>query len=271
MHFACVVGKICELFNPSLCRCGRFNCRPLAQIAICGMRQLNCGSSSRFRIRLAQMWVKTNRIKTALMDISNIGCWLTFWHSFCHSDRLDLSPLNPISLRVSRVSLPLGFFFRSLRWGLELREFEPVTLLGGWRRRATCRVDGSEERTCVSLCDFSVFMFVNTSYWYIFFWHCPLAFPLITTMGWQAELKHVKESKWELWLLTFDEKNHHTVWRLNGHKIWGKQRLLWSVPRLGLRLGSLRPTSQVHDYICNRQIYRYIRTWFRQTCTSGCQ
>ena len=78
LHFACVVGKICELFNPSLCRCGAFECRPLAQIAICGMRQLNCGSSSRFRIRLAQMWVKTNRTKTAPMDISNIGRWLTF-------------------------------------------------------------------------------------------------------------------------------------------------------------------------------------------------
>ena len=77
MHFACAVGKICEPFDPSTCRCGRFNCRPLAQIAICGMRQLNCGSSSRFRI-LARMWVKTNRSKTAPMDISNIGCWLTF-------------------------------------------------------------------------------------------------------------------------------------------------------------------------------------------------
>ena len=153
-----VWSAICELFNPSLCRCGRFNCRPLAQIAICGMRQLNYGSSSRFRIRLARMWVKTNRTKTAPMDISNVGCWLTLWHSFCHSDRLDPSPLNPISLRVAHVSLPLGVFFSgSLRWGLDLREFEPVTLLGGWRRRATCRVDGSEERTCMSLCDFFSF------------------------------------------------------------------------------------------------------------------
>ena len=108
----CMCGRqICERFNPSLCRCGRFNCRPLAQIAICGMRQLNCGSSSRFRIRLARMWVKTNRTKTAPMDISKIGCWLTFWHSVWHSDRLDPSPLNPISLRVSHVSLPLGVFF----------------------------------------------------------------------------------------------------------------------------------------------------------------
>ena len=78
LHFACVVGKICERFNPSTCRCGAFECRPLAQIAICGMRRLNCGSSSRFRIRLARMWVKTNGTKIALMDISNIGCWLTF-------------------------------------------------------------------------------------------------------------------------------------------------------------------------------------------------
>ena len=66
------VLKICERFNPSLCRCGAFECRPLAQIAICGMRQLNCGSSSRFRIRLARMWVKTNRTKTESMDINTM-------------------------------------------------------------------------------------------------------------------------------------------------------------------------------------------------------
>ena len=154
-----VWSAICERFNPSLCRCGAFECRPLAQIAICGMRQLNCGSSSRFRIRLAQMWVKTNRTKTAPMDISNIGCWLTFWHSFWHSDRLDPSSLNPISLRVSRVSLPLGIcFFRlaSLRSGAaRVRTGDPS--IGGWRRRATCRVDGSEERTCVYLCCFLSF------------------------------------------------------------------------------------------------------------------
>ena len=33
----------------------------------------------------------------------------------------------------------------------------------------------------------------------------------------------------------------------------------WSVPRLGLLFGSLRPTSQIHDDICNRKIYSYIR------------
>ena len=42
-----------------------------------------------------------------------------------------------------------------------------------------------------------------------------------------------------------------------------------SVHRLGLHFGSLRPTSQIHGCICNRKIYRYIRTWFQQTCTSG--
>ena len=38
---------------------------------------------------------------------------------------------------------------------------------------------------------------------------------------------------------------------------------------VGLRFGSLRPTSQIHAYIAIEQIYQYIRTWFRQTCTSG--
>ena len=81
----------------------------LAQFAS-GMRQLNCGSSSRFRIHLAQMWAKTNRTKTESMDIR--GAFF--------SPRAEVRTL--LSCKV--------------------RTWHPF----GWRRWATCRVDGSEER-----------------------------------------------------------------------------------------------------------------------------
>ena len=121
-----VWSAICERFNPSTCRCGAFECRPLAQIAICRMRQLNCGSSSRFRIHLGRMWVKTNRTKTEPMDI-NIGYWLTF------DIRTDLTHHHwtPSPKEFTTFPCHSEFFFPgSLRWGLDLREFEPVTLLG---------------------------------------------------------------------------------------------------------------------------------------------
>ena len=40
-----------------------------------------------------------------------------------------------------------------------------------------------------------------------------------------------------------------------------------SVPRLGLRFGSLRPTFVIYDYNINRNIYRCIWTWLQQACT----
>ena len=150
MHFACVVGKS---VSDSIPRCAGVADSTVVlwlRLQFVGCASWTVGAVPDLESAWHGCGVKTNRTKTAPMDISNIGCWLTFWHSVWHSDRLDPSPLNPISLRVSHVSLPLGVFFSfgSLRWGLDLREFEPVTLLGGW-------VDGSEERTCMSLCDFS--------------------------------------------------------------------------------------------------------------------
>ena len=120
----------------------------LAQFAS-GMRQLNCGSSSRFRIHLAQMWVKTNRTKTESMDI-NTMLFLAF------DIRTSTWPTtNPISLRVSHVSVaPGGAFFCPLaevrtRVSSKVWTRHPF----GWRRWATCRVDGSD-RTFVSFCFF---------------------------------------------------------------------------------------------------------------------
>ena len=58
--------------------------------------------------------------------------------------------------------------------------------------------------------------------------------------------------------------------------MWQFMKVSTSVPPLGLRFGSLRPTSQIHDDIYTRRIYSlysYARTWFRQTqverCSSG--
>ena len=100
----------------------------LAQFAS-GMRQLNCGSSSRFRIHLAQMWVKTNRTKTESMDI-NTMLFLAF------DIRTSTWPTtNPISSRVSHVSVAPGgavFFPRLLRSGPGwVWKFEAGTLSGG--------------------------------------------------------------------------------------------------------------------------------------------
>ena len=83
MHFACVVGKICEPFNPSTVQVWR-------------IRMSSFGSDCNLWDAPVELWeqllplvpdlesawhgcgVKTNRTKTAPMDISNIGCWLTF-------------------------------------------------------------------------------------------------------------------------------------------------------------------------------------------------
>ena len=45
-------------------------------------------------------------------------------------------------------------------------------------------------------------------------------------------------------------------------------RRYWSVPRLGLRFGSLRPTFMIYDYSINRNIYRCIRALYF-TCLDG--
>ena len=117
-----------------------------------------------------------------------------------------------------------SFFSGSLRWGLGLREFEPVTLLGGWRRRATCRVDGSEERTCMSLCDFFSFHVCKHIIYIYLVLPASMAYNYNYRMA--GRIKTCKRI--EMGALTFDIclKNNHTVWRLNEHKIWGKQRVL---------------------------------------------
>ena len=114
----------------------------LAQFAS-GMRQLNCGSSSRFRIHLAQMWVKTNRTKTEWMDIN------TMLFLACDIRTSTWPTTNPISSRVSHFSVAPGgavFFFSPLaevrtRVRSKVRSWHPF----GWRRWATCRVDLSDE------------------------------------------------------------------------------------------------------------------------------
>ena len=49
--------------------------------------------------------------------------------------------------------------------------------------------------------------------------------------------------------------------QLVGFPCWG------SVPRLGLRIFSLRTTSMIYGYSLNRKIYRWIWTWFQEACT----
>ena len=130
----------------------------LAQFAS-GMRQLNCGSSSRFRIHLAQMWVKTNRTKTEWMDIN------TMLFLACDIRTSTWPTTNPISSRVSHFSVAPGgavFFFSPLaevrtRVSSKVWTRHPF----GWRRWATCRVDGSDEPYRLCLFFSSAFIFVK--------------------------------------------------------------------------------------------------------------
>ena len=127
----------------------------LAQFAS-GMRQLNCGSSSRFTWH----WCGSKPTGLRLNRWTSTQCWFTF------DIRTSTWPTtNPISLRVSHVSLaPGGAFFSPLaevrtRVSSKVWTRHPF----GWRRWATCRVDGSE-RSFVSFCFFLMFWFLwNTS------------------------------------------------------------------------------------------------------------
>ena len=93
----------------------------LAQFAS-GMRQLNCGSSSRFRIHLARMWVKTNRTKTESMDINTMLVY--FWHSdeYLTHHQPHLFKSFPRFLGTRR-----GVFFPA-RWGPDPGEVESSKL-----------------------------------------------------------------------------------------------------------------------------------------------
>ena len=103
----------------------RIRMSSLAQFAN-GMRALNCGKNSRFRIHLARMWVKTNRTKTESMDINTMLVYFDI--------RTSTWPTTtPISLRVSHVSLaPGGAFLFPARWGLDPCEFENSNLAPFW-------------------------------------------------------------------------------------------------------------------------------------------
>ena len=93
------------------------------RIPMSSLAQFASGSSSRFRIHLAQMWVKTNRTKTESMDI-NTMLFLAF------DIRTSTWPTtNPISSRVSHVSVaPGGAVFFPARWGPDPCEFESSKL-----------------------------------------------------------------------------------------------------------------------------------------------
>ena len=103
----------------------RIRMSSLAQFAN-GMRALNCGKNSRFRIHLARMWVKTNRTKTESMDINTMLVYFDI--------RTSTWPTTtPISLRVSHISLaPGGAFLFPARWGLDPCEFENSNLAPFW-------------------------------------------------------------------------------------------------------------------------------------------
>jgi hypothetical protein len=114
----------------------------LAQFAS-GMRQLNCGSSSRFRIHLAQMWVKTNRTKTESMDINTMLVY--FWHSdeYLTHHQPHLFKSFPRFLGTRR-----GVFFPA-RWGPDPGEFKSLNpapfrvakvghMQGRWVRTKLC-------------------------------------------------------------------------------------------------------------------------------------
>ena len=205
MHFAifCMCGG--QKLWPR--RCGAFDYRPFAQIAVCGMRQLNCGSSSGFRIPLGllgRMWDKTNRTKQHrwTSETFHLGLLLTFGpttYTTCHITTDH--HWTPSPSEVLMFLCNLDCFSHLLRWGPDLPDFEStfestfesVTLVGGWWKRATCRVDGSEEQTCLS--------FGNV-------WHCWRAFPATTIME-RKHIQHVKKSK--MAALTFESWQKSTV------------------------------------------------------------
>ena len=104
-----VWSAICERFNPSTCRCGAFECRPLAQIEICGMRQLNRGGSSRFRIHLDaaqnQTGLKLNRWTSTL----DVGWLLTFGPTWPITTELHLLKSLPRFLATRSFFFPARF------------------------------------------------------------------------------------------------------------------------------------------------------------------
>ena len=179
----------------------------LAQFAS-GMRQLNCGSSSRFRIHLAQMWVKTNRTKTESMDINTMLVY--FWHSdeYLTHHQPHLFKSFPRFLGTRR-----GVFFPA-RWGPDPGEFISLNpapfrvakvghMQGRWVRTKLCVFFFSSFHFCETHQD-KLYEFSSYSHNYI--------------ISRQTELKHVKESKRErFWYI----KNNHKVYRFNEHRIWG--------------------------------------------------
>ena len=99
------VVKICELMVPSPCRCSGFECRPLAQFAICGMCRWTVGVVP--DLDSPNVWVKTNRIRTCVTIPSTL---VYLWES---------APTEPIY-----------FFFASGEFEVTLQVALPVAQVG---------------------------------------------------------------------------------------------------------------------------------------------
>ena len=166
------------------------------------------------------------------MDISNIPSSLTL---DIRTDYLYYLPHHhwaPSPSEVLMFLCNLDCFSHLLRWGPDLPDFEStfestfesVTFVGGWWKRATCRVDGSEEQTCLSFCLFFG-IHINT----LHPWKCLALSACIScnyNYGTEAypTCKQIQMRALNFWELT---KINRTVWSLNEHKIWRKQRVLW--------------------------------------------
>jgi hypothetical protein len=110
------VVKICELMVPSPCRCSGFECRPLAQFAICGMCRWTVGVGP--DLDSPYVWVKTNRIRTCVTIPSTL---VYLWES---------APTEPMYFFFAQVSSKSRF-----RWLCQWRRWGRVQEDRGWVRR----------------------------------------------------------------------------------------------------------------------------------------
>ena len=146
---------------------------------------------------------------SSIVLVSLFAFRATNWPTW-DSGRLLDPPINPIS---EHVSLPPGGAFNvtcsaSLRSGPAwVRTYHPF----GWQRWATCRVDGSEERTFVSLC----YIFESSFLWNI---SEQISAATIAIMARQTEIEHVKKSKRERFLIKTT---------INKHKVY-MCRFIWT-------------------------------------------